>query len=287
MKQVFSQRLVQLGLAAVAGLCLALPVRADTAQRIVAAGGSITEIIYALGQEDRLVARDTTSNYPEAARALPDVGYVRRLSAEGLLSMNPDLILAEDGAGPVQVLDVLRATSVPVVTVPMGFDRQAVAAKIQSVAAALDVPAEGDRLATQVLEEIDAAAANSPLTGKRVMFVLAHQGGRIMAAGQDNAADAMIRMAGAENAVTGFEGYKLLTDEAVLSANPDVILVMNSRPGMDLSDEALLSHPAVSHTVAAQNGAILHMDGMFLLGFSVRTGAAIGALAQGLQDVGG
>ncbi|MCP9484103.1 hemin ABC transporter substrate-binding protein [Shimia sp. CNT1-13L.2] len=260
--------------------------RAAEHQRVVSAGGSITEIVYALGQEHRLVARDTTSNYPEAAHDLPNVGYVRRLSAEGLLSVDPDLILVEEGGGPPETLDVIRETAIPVITVPLGFDRDAVEAKIKVVAEALDVEEKGRELASQVLAEIDAAVAESQLNGKRVMFVLALQGGRILAAGQNNAAEGMIHMAGAENAVQGFEGYKLLTDEAVIMANPDIILVMNSRRGMDLSDEALLANPTLASTKAGVAGAILRMDGMFLLGFSVRTGQAVRALAGGLQNVG-
>ena len=84
----------------------ALPASAGPAQRIVSVGGSVTEIVYALGQQDRLVARDSTSTYPEAAQKLPDVGYVRRLSPEGLLSVDPDLIIVEDGAGPPEAVAV-------------------------------------------------------------------------------------------------------------------------------------------------------------------------------------
>ena len=134
---------LQLALSAL--LALGLAVRAgaeEPAQRIVSVGGSVTEIVYALGQEHRLVARDTTSNAPAAALELPDVGYVRRLSPEGLLSVNPDLILAEDGAGPPEALEVLRDSRIPLITVPMGFDRAAVRAKIETVAGALDNAAE-------------------------------------------------------------------------------------------------------------------------------------------------
>lgn len=286
MKRLSFFSLLQLGMSAMLALALAATAGAAEFQRVVSAGGSITEIVYALGQEHRLVARDTTSNHPEAAHALPNVGYVRRLSAEGLLSVDPDLILAEEGAGPPETLNVIRETEVPVVTVPLGYDREAVATKIKVVAEALDVIAEGEALAERVLAEIDAATRDSLLSDKRVMFVLAVQDGRIMAAGQDNAAEGMIHMSGAQNAVQGFTGYKLLTDEAVIATNPDVILVMNSRRGMDLSDEVLLSHPALAHTNAGRNGAIIRMDGMLLLGYSVRTGEAIRALSARLQELG-
>ncbi|MFC3612526.1 hemin ABC transporter substrate-binding protein [Lutimaribacter marinistellae] len=266
-------------------VALTATLRAEPAQRIVSVGGSVTEIVYALGQEHRLVARDTTSNHPEAVTALPDVGYIRRLSPEGLLSVDPDMILAEEGAGPPEALELLSESQIPVVTIPTGFDRAAVLAKIEAVASVLDVPEEGAALAARVGAEIDRAAARE-LSRKKVLFVLSMQGGRIMAGGQNTAAEGIISLSGAENAAQGFEGYKLLTDEAVLTAAPDVILVMNSRGDRHLSDEALLSHPGLAATPAGQTGAILRMDGMLLLGFSVRTGQAVTELANGLERVG-
>jgi iron complex transport system substrate-binding protein len=270
-------------LSAALAVLVAMPVAADPARRIVSAGGSVTEIVYALGQEGRLVARDSTSTYPEAARELPDIGYVRRLSPEGLLSVDPDLILVEDGAGPPEALALIRETEIPVVTIPMGFDRAAVLAKIAAVAEALDMRAQGAALAARIAGEIDAATADVTGPGQRVLFVLSVQDGRLLAAGQNTAADGVIRMAGAQNAVTGFDGYKQLSDEAVLSAAPDAILLMEARGNADVAQAELLAHPAIKATPAGKNAAVICMDGMLLLGFSVRTGQAVTELAAGLR----
>lgn len=275
--------LLSVGLAVLA----AMPVAADPAQRIVTAGGSVTEIVYALGQESRLVARDSTSTYPEAALDLPDIGYVRRLSPEGLLSVDPDLILVEDGAGPPEALALIRETEIPVVTIPMGFDRAAVMAKIAAVAEALDMRAQGAELAQRIGGEIDAATADVAGPGQRVLFVLSVQDGRLLAAGQNTAADGIIRMAGAQNAVTGFDGYKQLSDEAVLSAAPDAILLMQARGDADVAQAELLAHPAIAATPAGKKAAVIRMNGMLLLGFSVRTGQAVTELAAGLRDLAG
>ena len=277
---------LQLALCAALLMVFGAQLRAqETAQRIVSVGGSVTEIVYALGQGHRLVARDTTSNYPAQALELPDVGYVRRLSPEGVLSADPDLILAEDGAGPPEAIGLLRDSQIPVITVPMGFDRAAVVTKIKTVAQALGLRDEGAALAARVGDDID-RAAQTGLSGKSVLFVLAMQGGRVLAGGADTAAEGIIGLAGARNAIDGFEGYKLLTDEAILTAAPDVILVMNGRRGMDLTDEVLLAHPGLAATPAGQSGAILRMDGMLLLGFSVRTGKAVADLVAGLGQAG-
>jgi iron complex transport system substrate-binding protein len=264
---------------------LGAPLFADPAERVVSVGGSLTEIVYALGQEHRLVARDVTSNYPKEALDLPDVGYVRRLSPEGLLSVDPDLILVEEGAGPPEALELLNETQIPVVTVPMGFDREAVLVKISTVAQALGVSEAGAELSARIAGEID-QATQAELTGQKVLFVLTIQGGRILAGGTNTAADGVITLAGAQNAVQGYEGYKLLNDEAVLTPDPDVILMMDSRLNEELGDDVLLSHPALAATKAGQNQAILRMDGMFLLGFSVRTGQAVTDLTSGLARFG-
>ncbi|SDW97133.1 iron complex transport system substrate-binding protein [Ruegeria halocynthiae] len=260
---------------------------AEPAQRIVSAGGSITEIIYALGQEHRLVARDSTSNHPAEVSELPSVGYVRRLSAEGLLSVNPDLILTEEGAGPPETLEVLAETQIPLVSVPMGHDREAVITKIRTVAIALDMPEEGEELAARIGAAIDAASEQSDLAEKRVLFVLSIQGARVLAGGSNTASQGIIEMAGAINAVEGFEGYKPLGDEAIITAAPDVILMMDAGTAMYVTDEEVLSHPAIAATPAGQNKRVLRMDGMLLLGFSVRTGQAIIDLAAGLRGANG
>ncbi|NVO56325.1 hemin ABC transporter substrate-binding protein [Rhodobacteraceae bacterium B1Z28] len=261
--------------------------QAEPAERIVSAGGSITEIIYALGQEHRLVARDSTSNYPAEVSELPNIGYVRRLSAEGLLSVNPDLILAEEGAGPPETLAVLEETQIPIVSVPMGHNRAAVMDKIRTVAKALDVPEQGEQLADSVGAAIDSATSQEGLENKRVLFVLSMQSGRILAAGTNTAAQGIIEMVGATNVVQGFEGYKPLGDEAIITAAPDVILMMEAGGFLSVPDADVLAHPAIAVTPAGQNGDVLRMDGMLLLGFSVRTGQAITDLAAGLRDANG
>ncbi|MET0748950.1 MAG: ABC transporter substrate-binding protein, partial [Rhizobium sp.] len=101
--------------------------------RLVSIGGDVTEIVYALGEEKRLIARDSTSVYPEAAAKLPDVGYMRALSPEGILAVNPSAIIAVEGSGPPEALAVLRNASVPFETVPQSFDRDGILKKIASI----------------------------------------------------------------------------------------------------------------------------------------------------------
>ncbi|WP_128255574.1 heme/hemin ABC transporter substrate-binding protein [Falsirhodobacter deserti] len=247
--------------------CLAFPAAAQ--DRIVSLGGSVSEIVAALGAADRLVARDSTTLYPPELIDLPDVGYIRSLSPEGVLSVGPDIILAEDGAGPVEVVEALQQAGVPFVSIPEDPSPEGVLAKIRAVAAALDMPAQGEALAADVAEAFAAVPEpeGQPL---RVLFVLAQQGGRLMVGGQGTAADGIIRLAGGMNAATGFSGYKPMTDEAIITAQPDAILMMTRGESHALSDADLLAHPALAVTPAAQI-PVIRMDGLLLLGFGPRT----------------
>lgn len=248
----------------------------------------MTEIVFALGQGDRLVARDSTSSYPPEAEALPDVGYVRALSPEGVLSVDPDLILAIEGSGPPEAMEVLREAGIPLVTVPEGYDAAAILRKIAIVAEALGVADEGAHLAARVETALaTAVAAGRTDAPPRVLFILSMQGGRIMAAGSGTAAEGIIGLAGGTNAMEGFDGYSQVSDEAVLMADPDVILMMD-RSGDHAADDAeIRAHPVLGQTRAAETGAIVRQPGLLLLGFGPRTPSAVKALSRAFQQTQG
>ncbi|WP_380058810.1 hemin ABC transporter substrate-binding protein (plasmid) [Falsihalocynthiibacter sp. SS001] len=244
------------------------------AKAIVSIGGPVTEVVYALGQESRIVARDTTSVFPPQTADLPDVGYMRQLSAEGVLSVGPDLILTRDTAGPPEVLDQLRGAAVPIVEVVDAFSPEAVINAVNTIGTALDVPAEAEALATRIQQEFDTLAekqAQAPVN-TRVLFVLSNKGGRLTVAGRDTGANGIIKLAGGTNAMEdAFSGYKIMNDEALISAAPDVILMMpptGDHTG-DISD--VLTLPAISQTPAGQNDALVMVDPA-ALGFGPRTG---------------
>ncbi|MGR3603550.1 MAG: heme/hemin ABC transporter substrate-binding protein [Heliomarina sp.] len=265
---------------------LAAPHADEQPSRIVSLGGSVTEIVYALGEGDRLVARDTTSNYPPEANDLPDVGYIRRLSAEGVLSVSPDLILAEEGAGPPEVVAQLHQAGVPMVDVVETPTVDAIREKILTVGKALGTEPDAKALADKVMQDLETALETPVSAEKRVLFILSMQGGRIMASGQDTAADGMIELVGATNAMQGFSGYKTVTGEAVIAAAPDVILMMDRSGDHAMADDDLFAHPAIATTPAGENRAVIRMDGMRLLGFSVRTPEAAQELIAALNGLG-
>ncbi|MEM7023110.1 MAG: ABC transporter substrate-binding protein [Pseudomonadota bacterium] len=257
---------------------------ADAADRIVAAGGSVTEVIYALKAEDRLVAVDTTSQYPPDAESLPDVGYFRRLSAEPILALRPDLVLAVEAAGPPAALDQLRSAGVEVVTIKDEPTPEGVASKIRQIAAALQLAAEGDALAGEVASAFEQLRQHLDRGSEppKVLFLMTAGRGAPLSAGRNTAADAIIRLAGGENAVASFEGYKPLSPEAAIAAQPDVILCMDHTVEAMGGQEVILSIPELALTPAGRAGRLVSMEGLLLLGFGPRTPAAAQALAREL-----
>lgn len=256
----------------------------DKAERVLSIGGAVTEIIYALGEEDRLIGRDSTSSYPEAATALPDVGYMRALAPEGVLSIEPDLILAREGSGPPEAIEVIRSAGIPFVDVPEDFTAEGIGEAVDVVADALNVEDKGKALHAEISAQMGelANAVSGIEEKKRVLFILSMQDGRIMASGTGTAANGIIELAGAENAIVDFEGYKQLTDEAIITIDPDAILMMDRDGELDTPPETVLAHPAVATTQAGKDKALIRMNGLYLLGFGPRTASAALDLAKAL-----
>lgn len=254
-------------------------------ERIVSVGGALTEIVYALGQGHRLVAVDGTSQYPAAADELPDVGYVRSLSAEPILALGPDLVLAVADSGPPAVLDQLRAAGVRVETIGNVPSPAGIGAKVRAVGGLLGVPDEAERLAARIEAELAGLAAAVAATTARpgVLFLMSAGKGPPMTAGRDTAADAMIALAGGRNVLAGFAGYKPLAPEAAVAARPEIVLAMKQTVAAMGGPAAVLGLPGLAATPAGAAGRLVAMDGMLLLGFGPRTPAALRELARALH----
>jgi len=262
----------------------ALPAGASP-DRIVAVGGSVTEIVYALGEKDRLIAVDSTSTYPPAAGELPNVGYLRALSAEPILALEPALLLAEPDAGPPSAIEQIRDAGVPVRLVSDRPSPEGVIEKVSEVAAVLDVPDKGEALARRLEREFErlrrdlADIAERP----RVLFLLSVGNGAPLAAGRETSAEGIIALAGGRNAVTGYSDYKPLTPEAAVELAPEAILIDSRSLAALGGEDALLARPEVAATPAGRAGRVIAMDGMFLLGFGPRTPEAARKLAAALH----
>ena len=285
-----TRRMALTGMAA--GLCALaapLPLRAAPAARVAIAGGDLTEIAFALGQGGRIIAADTTSTWPEAAASLPKFGYLRRLSAEGMLSTAPDLVLLSPGAGPAPVKAQLQAAGLNVLTGPLGDDLSAIPAKIRFVAEALGVAAQGAALEERFAAELAAVDAKlgARLDGAGaqpgVLCVLSAGSGPLIAAGRGTAPDAVIRLARGRNLGAGMEGYKPLSPELAMAAAPDALLLpahAAERLGGPLAATKL---PVFAGSGAARDGRAVVMDALKLMSFGLRTPRAAAELAAALH----
>ena len=248
---------------------------AKNTKRVVIAGGSITEIFYLLGIDNRIVALDITSNYPEEAKELPSVGYVRMLSAEGLLSMNPTIILGEHDMGPPTVIQQVRETGVELRIIPEEKSVQGIIEKIRCVAETMGVSSLAEELINhEFTEKYTAIKQNQNKILKEnisAMVIYSMQGTSPIVCGTGESGDAFLKLIGAENAFSGFEGWKPASAESILENDPDYILITSRLLKRFSSIEELRKHPSLSQTTAAQNDNIIAKDGMAMMGFGPRT----------------
>lgn len=240
------------------GLCLSLACIASVQaqQRIVSTDAAATQILFALGAEAALVGVDVTSTLPPGYREVAGVGYHRALSAEGLLSLNPSLVIGSEQIGPPGVLDTLDAAGVSVLQLPAANTIAALKANIAAIAAATNT---GDRIPT-IHEQLDTMArdlAAGAASMQRMAFVLSVEPGKLRIAGLDTTGNAFIELLGGQN-IAGFAAYRTLSAEAVLELAPAVILVANHEGGSPA--RVLELNPILRYSKAARSNRIVSVD---------------------------
>lgn len=247
--------------------------------RIALAGGSLTEIVYFLGAEKRIVAVDSTSNFPLVAQGFPSVGYVRALSAEGLLSLDPTLVLGEDDMGPPEVLTAVHRAGVSVTRVGEVHTARGIVDKVRCVADVLGLRNVAETLIGEELEPVaDALQAFAGSRGggvdkPRVAFLLQFRDGAPIGSGHSTSAQGLLDMVGAENVLAAFEGWKPVSLEAMTRAAPDFIVMPERGVRLIGGTAEVLSHPAIGLVAENWSGEerLVVMDGMAMLGFGPRT----------------
>lgn len=247
-------------------------------KRLIVLGAAATEIVFALGEGEKIVGVDTTSTWPNQVQSLPKVGYLRALSAEGILSLQPDLILATEDAGPLEVLDQIRRTGGHVAIVPGKNDFPGLISRIDAIGRILNHPVEAAELMGQLDKQVSKFSKllfQQTINKPKVLVLLATTSSQFQAAGENTAADAIVRLAGGTNAVEGYRGYKTLTQEAIISASPDIILIATSDTYQTEALLAVQSNPAIRLTPAGKSNNLYTADTVKLLGFSPRLQEAL------------
>jgi iron complex transport system substrate-binding protein len=199
---------------------------ADPIRRIVTVGADLTEIVAELDGMERLVGCDRSSRRPAAVRKRATIGVFRAISAEGVISLKPDIVISTAQIGPDGVADQIAAAGIKVVFVDDEPTIAGIRRKIEKVAALIG----RDERAREMIERIDRAAGDlgrrvaTSLRRPNLLFVIAADAGSAMAAGDIAPITAALALAGAGNAGKGWKNIKPISREAFITAPPDGLL---------------------------------------------------------------
>ena len=245
--------------------------------RIVVLNGDFTEVVFALGMGENVVGVDSSATYPEEVQELPQIGYQRSLSAEGILSMDPTLVIGNTNSGPPEVLQQIRATGIPVVILERVSTIEGAARKIRAISAALGVPERGEELASDLEEQIEEVRALAAQVEEKPTAVFLYMRGldSLFLIGRDHLSHELFEATGAISggAAAGvMRPFVPLTAEALAAADPDCIVVLTAGLRSVGGRDGLLTIPGVAQTKAAQEGCIVDFDDQYFGGGGPRMG---------------
>ena len=248
---------------------------ADDPSRIVSIGSSITEIIYFLNSQDQIIAIDITSNFPEDAKKFPSVGYIRNLSAEGLLSTNPSIIISEDDIGPKNIIKQIQDTKTELRIIPEEQTLNGIIQKIQCVGNIIGQQEEAEKKISSeinpVINKIKEIKKEKDLSNIKIMMILSTEGNSTVVAGANTSGDSFIKMLGATNIFESINGWKAVTAETILLKNPDYIIIPEKDLHKQSNVNTISENMILKETNAGKNNGYIIKDGMAILGYGPRT----------------
>lgn len=240
-------------------------------QRWVSVGGALSEWVTALGGESKLVGVDTTSQHPESLKALPSIGYQRQLSAEGILSLRPQVLAGTEEMGPPTVLTQIRSAGVRVEMFSAQPDLPTLKSNLQRLGVLLGEGAKADELFTgyeRALDQQKASVAKAQTLQKApgVLVLIGNAGGKPLIAGKNTAADWVLQQAGGHNLAT-HSGYKPFSVESLAGLSPAVLVFADRALTGDAARAALFKeNPILASTPAAKSGRVFELDPTLLVG---------------------
>lgn len=242
--------------------------------RLVSVGGSVTEILFAVGGKPHIVATDTSSSYPIDAQKLPKVGYYRQLSIEGVLSLEPTKVFAANGAGPSSVLEQLKSAGIGIRVFEQARTVPGLMSLIREVGQAAGLQSNANVLANKIEEQLIKVENISQSSGARVVFLMSASDRGLMAAGVNTVPNLIMEIAGVENPYNILDGFQPVSVESFLAINPTHVLIASHRTGgmsaQELCKQAVLKQWAVSQ------GCNLHIvDPLLFLGMTPRLPQAV------------
>lgn len=271
-----------------AGLLASLQATAaDLPQRWVSAGGALSEWVSALGGESKLVGVDTTSQHPESLKQLPSIGYQRSLSAEGILSLRPDILIGTEEMGPPPVIAQVKSAKVQVELFSAQPDLPTLEKSITHLGQLLGAQAQAAQLLESYQQQLTAQKARvAELQAKHkapgVLVLIGHAGGKPLIAGKDTAADWLLQRAGGHNLAT-HTGYKPFSVESLAGLDPEVLVFADRALTGEAAKAALFKeNPILQSSRAAKSGRVLELDPTLLVGgLGPRLPVAMKSLSDG------
>ncbi len=266
------------------------PSETEEPMRIVTAGGSITEIIFALGKGDKIVAADSTSLFPAEARQLPKIGYFRQIGAESVMSFQPTKLIGAQAMGPDATLAQIRDAGVDIHVLGENRSYQGLQSMVQEIGSILGRQQQAEALVADMDKRVNAltsvsrdAAKQNPVTA---LYVLSNADRGLTVAGQNTVPQALFEAARINNAASQIKNYKLMDNEAIVKNNPDFIILASHRfPEADAIKQ-ICQHPAIRFTNAGRECRVLTMDSSMSLGLSTRFPEALAQLiAFSFEDI--
>ncbi|QBR33894.1 MULTISPECIES: heme/hemin ABC transporter substrate-binding protein [Pseudomonas] len=276
----------------VAVLCVGLlaslqATAADLPQRWVSAGGALSEWVSALGGKSKLVGVDTTSQHPQSLKKLPSIGYQRSLSAEGILSLRPDILIGTEEMGPPPVIAQVKNAKVHVELFSAQPDLPTLEKNITHLGQLLGAQAQAAQLLESYQQQLTAQKARvAELQTKHkapgVLVLIGHAGGKPLIAGKDTAADWLLQRAGGHNLAT-HTGYKPFSVESLAGLDPEVLVFADRALSGEAAKAALFKeNPILNSSRAAKAGRVLELDPTLLVGgLGPRLPAALKNLSDG------
>jgi len=276
----------------VAALCVGLFVShhaaaAELPQRWVSAGGALSEWVSVLGGESKLVGVDTTSQHPESLKVLPSIGYQRQLSAEGILSLRPQILIGTEEMGPPPVLSQIRDAGVKIELFSAQPDLPSLQGNLQHLGQLLGAESRAVQAYQHYQEQLDqqkirVTKAQMTEQSPGVLLLIGHAGGKPLIAGKDTAADWLLQQAGGHNLAT-HTGYKPFSVESLVSLDPEVLVFADRALTGDAARAALFKeNPMLSSTRAAKGGRVMELDPTLLVGgLGPRLPASLKKLSDG------
>jgi iron complex transport system substrate-binding protein len=267
----------------IALIALLTSLSGNAQQRIVSLNGNISEMLCALGLEQQIAGVDITSTYPASLQAKPKVGHNRNISAEGVLSLQPTLVLGMDDQLDPSLIEQLQTVKVTTRIFKQELSVQGVRNLLDEVAVATGTNTKAAAIRQQFDKDMSAIKTQS--IDRKILFIYARGAGTMMVSGTGTSVDKVIRLAGAQNAVTGFTDFRPLTAESLVAANPDIILLFDSGLKSLGGIDGLLKVPGVAQTAAGRNKKVIAMDGELLSGFGLRLPQAIRELQEKIHQL--